>query len=137
MLWFLRALFLVVIVSMLGITGYAGSQCALFAIPRDVLTHPWFVATLLDAYWAFITFYVWVAWKEQSLAARVLWFVAIILWGNIAMALYVLVELGRIRRRDQLGEVIAARRPGRAALPAVLSAAGAVVYALGARPLFA
>ncbi|MCF7761168.1 MAG: hypothetical protein K9M98_11760, partial [Cephaloticoccus sp.] len=69
MLWFLRCLFLVVIGSMLAVTGWASSQCALFSIPREVLTHPWFIATLFDAYWAFITFYVWVAWKEQTLVA--------------------------------------------------------------------
>ena len=59
----------------------------------EVFTHPWFIATLFDAYWAFIAFYVWVAWKEQSAAARVGWFVAIIALGNIAMAAYLLREL--------------------------------------------
>ncbi len=137
MLWFLRILFLTVIVSMLAITGWASSQCALFAIPREVFTHPWFIATLFDAYWAFIAFYVWVAWKEQTLAARVLWFVAIILLGNLSMATYLLIELFRIQKIDQLGEVFATRRPGRIALPAVLSALGAVVYLLGASALFA
>lgn len=137
MLWFLRILFLTVIVSMLAITGWASSQCALFAIPREVFTHPWFIATLFDAYWAFIAFYVWVAWKEQTLAARVLWFVAIILLGNLAMATYLLIELFRIQKIDRLGEVFATRRPGRTALPAVLSALGAVVYLLGASALFA
>ncbi|HSI09834.1 MAG TPA: DUF1475 family protein [Rariglobus sp.] len=137
MLWFLRILFLTVIVSMLAITGWASSQCALFAIPREVFTHPWFIATLFDAYWAFIAFFVWVAWKEQTLAARVLWFVAIILLGNLAMATYLLIELFRIKKIDQLGEVFATRRPGRIALPAVLSALGSVVYLLGASALFA
>ncbi|MEZ0216707.1 MAG: hypothetical protein ACAH89_06220, partial [Rariglobus sp.] len=76
-------------------------------------------------------------WKEQTLAARVLWFVAIILLGNLAMATYLLIELFRIKKIDQLGEVFATRRPGRIALPAVLSALGAVVYLLGASALFA
>ena len=137
MLWFLRILFLTVIVSMLAVTGWASSQCALFAIPREVFTHPWFIATLFDAYWAFIAFYVWVAWKEQTTAARILWFVAIILLGNLAMAAYMLVELFRIQKIDQLGEVFSTRRPGRITLPAVLSALGVIVYLLGASALFA
>jgi hypothetical protein len=83
-LWFLRLLFIAILGSMLAVTSWASGQCALFAIPRDVFTHPWFIATLFDAYWAFVTFTVWVIWKEQSLAARILWFVAVILWGNIA-----------------------------------------------------
>ncbi|CAM2873540.1 DUF1475 family protein [Rariglobus hedericola] len=136
MLWFLRALFFVVIASMLAVTGWASSQCALFAIPREVFTHPWFIATLFDAYWAFIAFYVWVAWKEQSLAARILWFVAIILWGNLAMALYFLIELFRIQTIDQLGEVFGTRRSGKITLPALLATLGVGVYLLGAQPLF-
>ena len=137
MLLFLRLLFCGIIVSMLAVTGWASTQCAIFAIPREVFTHPWFIATLFDAYWAFITFFVWVAWKERSTAARVLWFIAIILWGNLAMATYVLVELFRIQRSDQLGEVFATRNPGKIGLPATLTLAGVAVYLLGAKSLFA
>ena len=137
MLLFLRLLFCGIIVSMLAVTVWASTQCAIFAIPRAVFTNPWFIATLFDAYLAFITFFVWVAWKERSLAARILWFVAIILWGNLAMATYVLVELFRIQRSDQLGEVFATRNPGKITLPASLAIAGLGVYLLGAKTLFA
>lgn len=137
MLGFLRILFIVVIGSMLTVISWASSQCALFAIPREVFTHPWFIATLIDAYWAFIAFYVWVAWKEQSLAARLLWFGSIILWGNPAMALYMLVELFRIQSIDQLREVFGTRRPGKVMLPAVLFVLAVAVYLLGAQNLFA
>ena len=137
MLNLLRALFVLIIVSMLAVTGWASTQCAIFAIPRAVFTHPWFIATLFDAYWAFLTFFVWVAWKERSAAARLLWFVAIILWGNLAMAPYFLVELFRIQKIDQLGEVFATRRPGKLVFPATLSVLGVLIYLLGAQSLFA
>ena len=136
MLIALRLLFLAILGCMLAVTGWASGQCALFAIPRDVFTHPWFIATLFDAYWAFVTFTVWVIWKEQSTATRILWFIAVILWGNIAMSLYMLVELFRIKTIDQLGEVFSTRRSGRIAFPAVLTVLGLVIYLLGARPLF-
>jgi hypothetical protein len=136
MLWLLRLLFVSILGCMLAVTSWASGQCALFAIPRDVFTHPWFIATLFDAYWAFVTFTVWVIWKEQSLAARILWFIAIILWGNIAMSLYMLAELFRIKTIDQLGEVFGTRRPGKLAFPAVLTALGVVIYLLGAKSLF-
>ena len=126
-----------IIASMLAVTGWASAHCALFAIPRPVFTHPWFIATLCDAYWGFITFYVWVAWKERSLGGRVLWLVAIVLWGNVAMASYFLAELFRIQRSNQLAEVFATRRPGKLGLPAVLAIAGIAVYLLGAKPYFA
>lgn len=136
MLVLLRALFLIIIASMLAVTGWASARCALFDIPREVFTHPWFIATLFDAYWAFITFYVWVAWKEQSRAARLLWFVAIILWGNLAMAVYMLIELFRIQKIDHLGQVFSSRRPGKILLPAIFAAAGVAIYLLGAKNLF-
>ena len=137
MLWFLRLLFIVILGSMLAVTSWASSQCALFAIPRDVFTHPWFIATLFDAYWAFVTFMVWVGWKEQWSVARILWFIAVILWGNIAMSLYMLGELFRIQKIDRISDVFCQRRSGRLELPAILTILGVVIYLLGARPLFA
>jgi len=130
MILLLRALFVVVIASMLGVTTWASLHTPLFAIPREVFTHPWFIATLVDAYWAFIAFYVWVAWKEQSLGARLLWFVAIIALGNIAMAAYMLRELFRVPAAGPLHDVFARRNPGTLLLPGLLTAASAAVYLL-------
>ena len=52
----LRLWFTLVLLGMLGVIGWASAHCALFDIPREVVTHPWFIATLLDAYLAFIAF---------------------------------------------------------------------------------
>lgn len=130
----LRLWFAFVLVAMLGVIGWASARCALFDIPREVFTHPWFVATLLDAYFAFIAFWVWVAWKEGSLAARLLWLFSILLWGNPAIAIYVLLEIARVKREGGgLDEVFSKKRPGRIALPAVLFATAVAVYLLGAK----
>jgi hypothetical protein len=133
MIWFLRLLFAVVIASMIAVTGWAGGQCGLFAIPPAVLHHPWFIATLFDAYWGFITFYVWVAWKERGTAARLLWFAAIILLGNLAMASYMMGELVAVDAGASggLDRVFLKQNPGRLALPGALAAAGVAIY-LGA-----
>ena len=130
MLWFLRLLFLGVLGSMLWVTSWASLHQSIYAIPREVFTHPWFIATLFDAYWGFLTFYVWQAWKEQSLAARGLWFIAVMLLGNIAMSAYMLAELFRVRSSSQLAEAITRRNPGRIPLPAALVAAAAGIYML-------
>lgn len=130
MLWFLRLLFIAVLGSMLWVTSWASLQVSILAIPRDVFTHPWFIATLFDAYFGFLTFYVWQAWKEQSLAARVLWFVAVMLLGNLAMAIYMLVELFRIRESAQLAEIFTRRNPGKLPLPGALVAASIGIYLL-------
>lgn len=130
----LRILFSAIAVFMLGIITWASSRCALFDIPREVFTHPWFIATLFDAYFGFVAFWVWVAWKEGTIAARVLWLVSILLWGNPAIALYMLLELSRAGRTGGgLDGVFTAKRPGLVALPATLTVAGIAVYILGAK----
>lgn len=130
MIIFLRALFIVVIASMLAVTTWASLHTPIFSIPREVFTHPWFIATLFDAYWAFIAFYVWVAWKEQSAAARIGWFVAIIALGNIAMAVYMLRELFAVPAEGPLDPVFTRRNAGSALLPVLLGAVGVGVYLL-------
>jgi hypothetical protein len=69
----------------------------------------WTIATLLDAYFGFLTFYVWVLWKETRTLHRALWFVAIMLLGNIAMSAYVLRQLARLAPDDSLGSLLSAR----------------------------
>lgn len=130
MILFLRGLFLVILLSMLAVTSWASLHTPLFEIPREVLRHPWFIATLFDAYWAFIVFYVWAAWKEQSAAARILWFITVIALGNIAMAIYFLRELFRVPAGGPVDAVFTQRNPGAILLPAVLVALSIGVYLL-------
>lgn len=130
MVIFLRVLFIVVIASMLFVTTWASLHTPLFSIPRDVWAHPWFIATLVDAYWAFLTFFVWVAWKEQSLLARVLWLPAILALGNLAMAAYMLRELFRVSSGAAISPIFTQRNPGSLVLPSVLTGAAVGVYLL-------
>jgi Protein of unknown function (DUF1475) len=67
---------------------------------------PWAVATLFDAYFGFLTFYVWVFYKETGWAARVIWFVLIIGMGNIAMSSYVLIQLFQLRPEQRASDVL-------------------------------
>ncbi len=117
MIQILRLLFLVVLITMLVVTTWASSHVALWKTPREVVTHPWFIATLFDTYFGFLTFWLWVAYKETSSAARVLWLAAILLLGNIAMAGYMLVQLWRLpadaRMEDLLLRRPAQGQPGR------------------------
>ena len=52
--------------------------------------------SLADAYFGFLTFWLWVAYKEDGWGRRVLWFALIMTLGNIAMAAYVLLQLRRL-----------------------------------------
>lgn len=135
MIWFLRGLFFVVLATMLGVTSWASLHQALGDFVRGpVMRDPWVIATLFDAYWAFIAFFVWVAWKEQSLGARVLWFIALIALGNIAIAAYMLDELFSVSAGEPsdaaLQKVFARRNPGGLILPGVLVGLSIGIYLL-------
>lgn len=96
MIWFLRIAFSIVLLSMLAVTTWASLHTPIWKIPPEITGHPWFVATLFDTYFAFLTFYAWVAWRETGWVVRVFWLVAILLLGNIAMAVYMLIRLFRV-----------------------------------------
>ena len=102
----LRLFFIVVLVSMLAVTSWASTQCPLWELPGAVGGHPWFIATLFDAYWGFLTFYCWVVYKQESWASRIAWLVAILLLGNIAMAVYMLIQLFRVSADAKIEEVL-------------------------------
>lgn len=59
-------------------------------------THPWFVATLFDAYFGFLWFWAWIAYKETSNLARGLWLLGVLALGNMAMATYMLLQLRKL-----------------------------------------
>ncbi len=96
MITFLKIFFGIVLLSMLWVTSWASLNVALWKTPRTVVMHPWFIATLFDTYWAFITFYCWVCYKDRSWIKRGAWLVAILLLGNIAMSSYMLNKLFRL-----------------------------------------
>jgi hypothetical protein len=127
MIWALRALFAVVLASMVCVTTWASLHCPLFAVPHSVATHPWFIATLFDAYWGFITFFVWVCYRQTSWIARAAWFLAIIALGNIAMSAYCLAALSQPPAEGRLSEVLTRRVQGRGWLGIALAAAGAAI----------
>jgi hypothetical protein len=92
-------LFLAILTAMLTVTVWATLERSVFDAGY-LFQERWFVATFVDAYAGFVTFYVWVAYKERGLAGRVAWFLGIMALGNIAMASYVLLQLWRLRPGD-------------------------------------
>jgi len=79
---------------------------SLWAAWNTFSANPWAVATLYDAYAGFITFFVWVGYKEKEVAGRILWFVLIMCLGNIAMSAYVLRELYRLPEGEKVESIL-------------------------------
>jgi Protein of unknown function (DUF1475) len=107
----LRLIFGFILLSLFAYTAWASTQQPVWDW-QGLVTPPdnaWTIATLLDAYFGFITFYVWVFYKEPRALPRLGWFVAIMLAGNMAMSAYVLLQLARLRA-DEPAEAILLRR---------------------------
>lgn len=107
----LRIVFAFILIAMLVVTGWASSQVALWNTPGSVVGHPWFIATLFDTYFAFLTFWLWLAYKERSWGVRIAWLIAILLLGNIAMAAYLLWHLFRLPKNAPLDALIRRSAP--------------------------
>jgi hypothetical protein len=99
---FLTVVCLAVLAIMLYVTISASLHQDLISATRQLWPDPWFRATLADAYCGFLFFWLWVAWREQSLAKSILWFILIMTLGNLAMAGYLLVQLRHIRGGENL-----------------------------------
>jgi len=107
----LRLLFGFIFLSLLAYTSWASTLQPVWEW-QGLVTPPdnaWTIATLIDAYYGFVTFYVWVFYKEPRALPRLGWFVAIMLAGNMAMSAYVLLQLAKLRA-DEPAEAILLRR---------------------------
>ena len=98
----LLLLSLAALAALVGVSAWASAKIGIvpaieaLAAQPAAGTHPWFLATLADAYFGFLWFWAWIAYKETSNAARALWLVGVLGLGNIAMAAYMLLQLRRL-----------------------------------------
>ena len=81
---FLKLLFGLIFLWMTVLTVRTGMAVSLWEAWPSYAANPWAIATLYDAYFGFVTFYVWVAYKERKTWSRILWFLLIMGLGNIA-----------------------------------------------------
>jgi hypothetical protein len=104
----LKVLFAAILIYMISMTTWVSlhKSILLSADEFSWAQHPWAVATLFDAYFGFVTFYAWVFYKETSWLARVVWFVAIMGLGNIAMSGYILIQLFRLRPEQPASDIL-------------------------------
>lgn len=92
----LKILFALILLAMLAVTTVASLDRSVFTAGAGLWDDPWFRATLADAYFGFLVVYLWIAYKEKTWGRRILWFVLVMTLGNIAIAIYVLIQLFRL-----------------------------------------
>jgi len=107
----LKGLFALILIAMLSVTITATIDQNIFESVGNMWPNWWFKATLADAYFGFLTFFVWVAYKELHLWRKLVWFAAIMLMGNFAISAYMLLELYKLQVGDTL-ETLLTRRNG-------------------------
>lgn len=107
---------LLVLVALIAVSVWATGHVSIVPAIQDLVSNParefnaWFVATLVDAYFGFLWFYLWVAYKESSWMARLLWLPMILLLGNMAMAAYMLLQLHKLPKNPTAADLLL-RRP--------------------------
>lgn len=108
---FVRIWFGFVLLAMLAVTGWASMVQPVWQWTGliEQPNHAWTIATLVDAYFGFAAFYIWVLFKEPKVLPRVLWFIAIMSLGNMAMAVYVLKELRHLHADDGMAQLLVRR----------------------------
>lgn len=93
-----------VFLAMVAVSSWASLKLGVVPALQELVAHPdagtqpWFIATAFDAYFGFLWFWLWVAWREKTWLARLGWLVAILSLGNMAMAGYVWLAVRRLPR---------------------------------------
>ena len=107
----LIVLFAAIFAVMIGVTLWSASHSNLLdpAVRAAFNAQPWAIAALFDAYCGFITFFVWVAYRERGAGIKILWLILILALGNIAMSLYVLLQLFHLKPDEPLSSLLAPR----------------------------
>lgn len=105
----LTVLFGGIFVWMLVLTIHTSMTVSLWGAWDSFAANPWAVATLYDAYFGFLTFWIWVAYRERTIGARVLWLVLIFCLGNIAMSLYVLIQIFGLKPGEPVDSLLRRR----------------------------
>ncbi len=101
--------------ALIGISVWATGHVSVVPAINDLIANPgtgfnpWFVATLFDAYFGFLWFWLWIAYKETGFAARLGWLVAVLLAGNMAMAAYMLIQLYRLPKNAKVEDLLLRR----------------------------
>lgn len=107
----LKALFALILFAMLAVIITASIDQNIFEAVGKMWPNWWFKATLADAYFGFLTCFVWVAYKELRLWRKLVWFASFMLMGNLAISAYILLELFKLQEKDNF-ETLLTRRNG-------------------------
>lgn len=112
----LRIFACVVLAALIAVSAWATGHVGVMPAISDLLArpsadyNPWFIATLFDAYFGFIWFWLWLAYKETRWLTRAGWLLLILAFGNMAMAAYMLLTLARLPDNAGMNDLLLRRK---------------------------
>lgn len=95
-----------ILFAMLAVTTWASLYENVFAGGAKILAEPWGVATLFDTYFGFLIFYLWVFYKEIKISRRIIWFIGVMLLGNIAMSIYLILQVRKLKANEAVDKIL-------------------------------
>jgi hypothetical protein len=90
-----KTLSILSIISMVVVISYAVVVGDFAQDGGELLRNPWGIVSLVDLYVGFILFSLWIAYRESNRLHAALWIIAMMIFGFLAGALYVFVNLMR------------------------------------------
>jgi Protein of unknown function (DUF1475) len=100
MVTFLKILFASLCLYMAYVVISTSADSNLFNEWSKLAQIPWMTATIKDFYANTVVIFVWIAYKEQTMASRLVWLLLIVGLGSIAVTLYVLIQLFKLQPGD-------------------------------------
>ena len=97
-MFFVRALSLAAVTVMVGIILFGITTGDFGAETSEIVGLAWGKVTLVDLYVGLALFGGWIALRERSWWRTVIWWIALVVFGNLATAIYVAVA--SLRSRD-------------------------------------
>ena len=82
---------IILLCSLLWLTVQASLVENVFIGGARVVEHLWGLATLLDAYFAFVWCYLVIFYRERTTLSRLGWFIFVMTCGSMAVSLYLLL----------------------------------------------
>jgi hypothetical protein len=89
----MKPFFTVMLIAMVAVTTWASLDSSVIEGTHYLLSNRWGIATFGDTYFGFLTIYLWMAYKEPAPLKRILWFIAVLSLGTIAISVFMLHEL--------------------------------------------
>jgi len=102
----LAALYASALALLAGMCVWAGLERGIPEALAGIAADRWGLTTLVDLYAAFVTVWLWIAWRERSAVARIAWALLIAGLGSMAIAAYVLLALRRLPAGSGVGDLL-------------------------------